>query len=88
MIATGAVKRTNVPFELPRSVIWHEFFPSYDPGYFIVKLALLLLALLILLQAILRCDSPRPDDGAMSGSEGLWMLVTVAAVLVATGLPA
>jgi len=47
------------------SLAAREAFPdTYNPGYFIIKLALWVLAGLILAQAVLEIARPRPRDGA------------------------
>jgi TRAP-type mannitol/chloroaromatic compound transport system permease small subunit len=46
-----------------QSVRQLEAFPeTFNPGYFVLKLALFLLALLVLLQALLDCLRPKPES--------------------------
>jgi TRAP-type mannitol/chloroaromatic compound transport system permease small subunit len=47
-----------------QSVLQLEAFPeTFNPGYFVIKVALFLLAVLVLLQALLDCLRPRQEPG-------------------------
>ena len=68
-----------------RSALGLEKFPdTFNFGYFLIKVAALLLALLALVQAVI---DPTQKTILME-TAGLWMLLAVAIVLLVTGLPA
>ena len=73
-----------------QSVRQLESFPeTFNPGYFMLKIALLLATVLVLVQALLDAFRGRArHERAMSETAGIGMLFAVALLLIVTGLPA